>query len=73
MTNCAHHSSNRLEISDHVQNEIVSNPAASILKYTTKSLSQQYTYICTKLVETYPILEDNYGKEGVKLTVNNAY
>ena len=32
-----------------------------------KPSPQQYTFVCTKLVETYPILEDNYGKEGVKI------
>ena len=64
MTNCALHSSNRLEISD--QDEIVSSLAASILKYTMKLSPQQCTFVCTKLVETYPILEDN-GKEGVKI------
>ena len=66
MTNCAIHSGNRLKISDHVRDEIVSSLAASILKYTIKLSPQQYTFVCTKLVETYPILEDNYGKEGVK-------
>ena len=69
MTNCTLHFGNRLEISDCVQDEIVSSLAASILKYTMKPSPQQYTFVCTKLVETYPILEDNYGKEGVK-TVN---
>ena len=62
MTNCALHSGNRLEISDCVRDEIVSSLAASILKYTMKPSPQQYTFICTKLVEKYPILEDNYEK-----------
>ena len=67
MTNCALHSGNRLEITDRVRDEIVSSLAASILKYTMKPSPQQYTFVCTKLVETYPILKDIYGKEGIKI------
>ena len=67
MTNYAFHSGYRMEISDRVQDEIVSSNAASILKYTMTPLPQQYTFVCTKLEETYPILDDNYGKKVLKL------
>ena len=67
MKNYAHHSGYRMEISDRVQDEIVSSNAASILRYTMKPLPQQYTFVCSKLAETFPILDDNYEKEGVKI------
>ena len=43
------------DTNDCVREEILSNLAASILKYTMKPSPQQNTFICTKLVETYPI------------------
>lgn len=60
---------NKLEITDQIRNEIVSSLATSILKFTMTPTSDQYTRVCYKLIESYPILEDPSfgGKSTVKI------
>ena len=67
MTNAALESGDRLEITDRVRDEIVSSLANSILKFTMRPTPEQYTCVCTKLVETYPVLEDSCGIGSVKI------
>ena len=67
MTTTALQSGNRLEVTARVRDEIISSLATSILKFTIRPTPEQYTYICTKPVETYPILEDMCGIGTVKI------
>ena len=35
-----------------------------MLVYTKKPTSEQYNYVCSKLIETYPNLRDDIGSSG---------
>ena len=51
-------------LTSKVRTEIVQSLSASILVHTKKPTPEEYNTICSKLIDTYPTLRDEYGGSG---------
>lgn len=54
------------EITDALRCEIVSSIAVRIYEICTYPKPEEYTTICKRLIEKYPILKDTYGNGYVR-------
>lgn len=55
------------EVTDALRNEIISAIAVPMYQQTMYPRSDEYTIVCKKLVEKYPVLKDSCGNGYVSL------